>query len=308
MPSLDKPIVFVIVGPTGVGKTDLAIQLAQIFNGEIISADSRYFYRGMSIGTAKPTPQQLSAAKHYLVDVAEIKQPWSLAVFQREARKALDEILSRGFLPFIVGGTGQYIFSLIEGWKIPPMKPDSRLRTELMRLVEEKGPAWLHQKLCILDPMAADLIDFRNVRRTIRAMEVILSTGQRFSTQREKVPTPYRFEMIGLTRSRQMLYQRIDNRVEQMMAEGLVREVEDLIKSGYGLQDPPMSAIGYREISQYLAGEMELHECIQLIKRRTRQFVRRQANWFKQDDARIKWFNLDTGGLSDIEKYIKSRL
>ena len=305
---MDKPIVFVIVGPTGVGKTDLSIHLARMFNGEIISADSRYFYRGMSIGTAKPTPQQLSAVKHYLVDVAEIKQPWSLAVFQREAGKALDEIFSRGCLPFIVGGTGQYIFSLIEGWKIPPLKTDSGLRTELMRLVEEKGPAWLHQKLRILDPMAADLIDFRNVRRTIRAMEVILSTGQRFSTQRGRGTPPYCFEIIGLTRSRQLLYQRIDERIDQMIEEGLVREVEDLKISGYGLQDPPMSAIGYREISQYLAGEMELHECIQLIKRRTRQFVRRQANWFKPDDARIKWFNLDVVKPCDIEKYIQSKL
>lgn len=308
MQSPDKPLVLTIVGPTGVGKTDLTIHLAQVFNGEIVSVDSRYLYRGMSIGTAKPTPDQLSTVKHHLIDVAEIDQPWSLAVFQREAGRALEEILGRGCLPFFVGGTGQYVFSLIEGWKIPPLNPDVDTRKVLLKMAEEESPAWLHQKLCILDPKAADLIDYRNVRRTIRALEVILSTGQRFSTQRRREPATYRYEMIGLTRSRQSLYKRIDGRIDQMIAEGFVREVEGLMKSGYGLQHPPMSAIGYREIAQHLAGEMDLPESVELIRRRTRQFVRRQANWFKPDDPRIRWFDLDAVEPRDIEDYINSRL
>jgi len=175
-------------------------------------------------------------------------------------------------------------------------------------MAEEEGPAWLYQKLIILDPMAADLIDYRNVRRTVRALEVILSTGRRFSTQRRKEPAPYRYEMIGLTRSRQTLYRRIDERIDQMIAEGFVGEVEDLIKSGYGLKHPPMSAIGYKEIAQHLAGRMDLLESVQLIQRRTRQFVRRQANWFKLEDPRIKWFNLDEIEPCKIEDYIKSRM
>jgi tRNA dimethylallyltransferase len=279
-----------------------------MLNGEIVSADSRYLYRGMSIGTAKPTSNQLSTVKHYLVDVAEIAQPWSLAMFQREAGKVLGEILGRGHLPLIVGGTGQYIFSLIEGWKIPPLNPDENLRKILLKIAEEEGHEWLHQKLTILDAKAADMIDYRNVRRTVRALEVIMSTGRRFSTQRRKESVPYRYEMIGLMRSRQSLYRRIDERIDQMIAEGFVGEVENLMKSGYGLQHPPMSAIGYKEIAHHLSGEIDLRESVQLIRRRTRQFVRRQANWFKPDDPRIIWFNLDVIDHREIEDFIKSRL
>jgi len=307
-PLAAKPQVFVLVGPTGVGKTDLSIHLADVFNGAIVSADSRYLYKGMSIGTAKPTPQQLMQVNHYLIDVAEIDRPWSLAIFQREAKNALDDIIGKKKVPFLVGGTGQYIFCLTEGWKIPPQQPNPHLRRALEDWAGDIGPAVLHQKLHILDAQAADLIDYRNTRRTIRALEVILSTGMRFSSLRQKELLPYRFELIGLTRDRETLYRRIDERVNWMIANGFIEEVKSLLKNGYGLQYPPMSAIGYKEIALYLAGKMDLSASVQLIKKRTRQFVRRQANWFKLDDPRIEWFDLDVTKISEIENYINSEL
>ncbi len=306
MPLAVKKQAIVIIGPTGVGKTDLAIHLAERLDGEIISADSRYLYQGMSIGTAKPSPSQLMKIKHHLIDVADIDKPWSLAVYQREAKKVLDEITAKGKLPFLVGGTGQYVFCLSEGWKIPAQKPDYRLRKILEEWANQIGREELYRKLCILDPQAAELIDYRNMRRTIRALEVILSTGKLFSSQRQREPVNYLYVMIGLTRSRGILFQRIDQRIDQMIESGFIDEVDNLLTKGYGLQHPPMSAIGYKEIALYLNGQMDLSESIKLMKKRTRLFVRRQANWFKPTDTRIKWFDLDQIAAVKIEEYINS--
>ena len=198
----NKPALILIVGPTAVGKTEFAIQLAERLNGEIVSADSRLFYRGMDIGTAKPSREEQARVPHHLIDIADPDEILSLAVFQQKARETLSNIHTRNKIPFLVGGTGQYIRAVAEGWTPPEVEPDDRLRGELVRIKEDKGLYWLHEKLKELDPIAAAKIDPRNYRRTIRALEVILRTGRRFSEQRGQSESPYRLITIGLTRPR----------------------------------------------------------------------------------------------------------
>jgi tRNA dimethylallyltransferase len=306
MPSPNKKKLVVIVGPTAAGKTDLAIELAQALNGEIISADSRYFYRGMDIGTAKPDADQLARVKHYLIDVADIKENWSLAVYQRAVYAAMGEILAKGKLPFLVGGTGQYIRAIIEGWQIPAKAPDSDLRKVLELWMQKFGAEGLHKKLSIIDPVAAEQIDFRNKRRTIRALEVIFHTGQKFSDQRKRGSLDFVYKMVGLIRGRSQLYERIDKRIEEMFKRGFISEVQALLNQGYSIQDPPMSAIGYQEVIRHIEGSTDLEECIDRIKKRSHEFVRRQANWFKSTDIRINWFDVSTDRKDEIITLIKS--
>lgn len=308
MISGEKRFLVVIVGPTAVGKTTASIQLAKRLKGEIVSADSRLFYRRMDIGTAKPTLEEMDGIRHHLINVADPDEVWSLAVFQRNAYRAINDILARGKLPLLVGGTGQYIRSIIEGWHIPPQSPDYRLRDALTLWADKIGAEALHERLKRLDPSAANKIDYRNVRRTVRALEVIFRTGERFSDQRRKRVCPYSPIMLGLHRSRDELYQRIDERVDQMLAQGLVGEVQDLLHAGYSRDLPTMSAIGYGEIMAYLQGEYPLEEAIRLIKRNTRIFVRRQANWFKPDDQRITWLDASGTVIDEMEKIIRRRM
>lgn len=285
--------VTVIVGPTAVGKTAFAIELAKIANAEIVSADSRYFYRGMDIGTAKPTPEERQSIPHHLIDVADPDETWSLALFQQKAYDTIASIHERGKNVIVVGGTGQYIRALLQGWSPPTMEADLVMRAVLEDWANEIGPMEIHKKLAILDPIAAEKIDYRNVRRTIRALEVIFGSGQRFSEQRKVTESPYSFLILGLNRSRSSLYQRIDQRIDQMIRQGFIEEVAGLLGKGYSPTLPSMSAIGYREISAYLNHEISLDEAIRLIKQRTRNFVRRQSNWFKTSDPQIHWFNLE---------------
>ncbi len=285
--------VVVIIGPTAVGKTEIAIQVAQHLGAEIVSADSRLFYRGMDIGTAKPSMEERQRVPHHLIDVAEPDEVWSLALYQQEAARIIANIHQRGKLPLLVGGTGQYIRAMIEGWEIPPQAPDTQLRNALERWAQEIGAETLHKKLRVLDPAAAQVIDPRNVRRTIRALEVIFRTGRRFSEQRQRKQVPYSFLIIGLKRPRSDLYRRIDQRIEQMLAQGLIDEVRMLLAKGYSPDLPPLTAIGYHEIIQYLKGEISLDEAVVLMKRRTRNFVRRQVAWFREDDSRIHWLEVN---------------
>ena len=286
-----RPPIVLIVGPTAVGKTEIALQLAEQLQGEIVSVDSRLLYRGMDIGTAKPSPAELARLPHHLIDVAEPDQVWSLAVFQRAAHEAIAGIHQRGRLPFLVGGTGQYIRAVIEEWDIPQAAPDHRLRQALENWSAEIGPFSLHQRLAALDSQAAASIDPHNIRRTIRALEVILSTGQRFSSQRQRKPVRYQALQIGLARPRPDLYGRIDARIEAMIEAGFADEVKRLLAQGFSPELPTLSAIGYAEMIQYLQGTLSLDEAIVLMKRRTRVFVRRQANWFKPSDPDIHWVN-----------------
>ena len=303
--STTKPPLILIVGPTAVGKTDLAIQLAERLNGEIISADSRLFYRGMDIGTAKPSRKELARVPHYLIDIVNPDETLSLAVFQQKAKEIIADIQARGKLPFLVGGTGQYVRAVTEGWTPPEVTADERLRDVLEKLKEERGLEWLHAKLQILDPEAAAKIDARNVRRTIRALEVILTTGRKFSDQRRQVDSPYQLITIGLTRPRPELYQRVDERIDTMFANGFVDEVKGLLEKGYSPTLPSMSAIGYRECVRVAKDLLTEEQAKVEMRRVTRIFVRRQANWFKESDPNIMWFKVKDGVGKEIETYIR---
>lgn len=289
MRSPNKPLV-VIVGPTGVGKTEFAIRVAEAVGGEIVSADSRLFYRGMDIGTAKPSPAERVRVPHHLIDVADPDQPWSLTIFQQQAAEKIAEIHSRNRLPLLVGGTGQYIKAVVEGWRPPAQPPDLRLRQELERWGAQIGRQELHRRLAMPDPDAAGFIDASNLRRTVRAIEVILSTGRRFSAQRQKTTSPYDLMMIGLTRPRAELYARIDARIDAMLRGGFVDEVRGLLDQGYSADLPTLSAIGYRQMIAYLHGEISLEEAVVQMKRLTRRYVRQQGAWFREEDETIHWF------------------
>jgi tRNA dimethylallyltransferase len=286
-----------IVGSTATGKTALAVRLSEAIGGEIVSADSRQVYRGMDIGTAKATPEEQVRAVHHLIDVVEPDETLGLWQFQELAYAAIADITFRGQVPFLVGGTGQYVMAVVEGWKVPRVAPDEALRSELYRQAEEEGTDALHTRLRELDPVAADRIDARNVRRVVRALEVCLLTDRPISEQQGKLPPPYHILMLGLRLSRQQLYRRIDERVEAMIAAGLEDEVRRLVAAGYGFELPAMSGVGYGQFAPYLTDEANLADAVTLdcvireIKRATRRFVRHQSNWFRQEDARIHWLD-----------------
>lgn len=288
------------------GKSETALQLAERLNGEIISADSRTFYRGMDIGTAKPSLEERARVPHHLIDIAEPDERWSLADFQRAIYEVVDDIHARGKLPLLVGGTGQYVHAITDGWVIPEQEPDPRMRETLEKWAAAIGGERLHAGLAKLDPDAGAAIDWHNVRRTVRALEVIFLTGQRFSAQRQRGTARYRTIQIGLTRPRADLYARIDARIEMMLEAGWVEEVRTLLARGFSPTLPSLSAIGYREIIQYLQGEYALEEAVILIKRKTREFVRRQGNWFKADDPAIRWFEMNPGVRDEIVNYLLS--
>lgn len=294
------PPLILLIGPTAVGKTALAILLAERLDGEIVSADSRLFYRGMDIGTAKPTPGERSRVPHHLIDVADPDEIWSLAVFQKSATHIIADIQRRDKLPFLVGGTGQYARAVAQGWTPPEVEPDVRLRDQLEKLEAERGGNWLHARLHQLDPESAEKIDARNVRRTIRALEVILTTGRPFSRQRRQLESPYDLLTIGLSRPRENLYQRIDERIDGMFTAGFLEEVQGLLDQGFSADLPSMSAIGYREAIRVVRGQMTVEQAKVEMRRATRVFVRRQANWFKQDDPSIHWF--DAGQENLVER------
>ena len=298
-----------LIGPTAVGKTELSLQLAERLDGEIVSADSRLFYRGMDIGTAKPTPEERARVPHHLIDVANPDEIWSLAIFQQKATEIIADIHARGKLPFLVGGTGQFVRAVTEGWTPPEVKPDERLRGVLEEMKEERGAEWLHKKLQTLDPAAAEKIDARNVRRTIRALEVIFTTGYPFSQQRGQSDSPYKLLTLGLNRPREELYQRVDERIEAMFEAGLLEEVRDLLTQDYSPELPPMSAIGYRECVRVVKGELTAEQAKVEMRRATRVFVRRQANWFKEGDPDIHWFYAGESNLVDlIEDFIRRHI
>ena len=300
--------VVAILGPTAVGKTEIAIEVARALNGEIVSADSRLLYKGMDIGTAKPDSDVLKRIPHHLIDVTTPDNPWTMARYIAEARHAIEDIHRRGRLPLIAGGTGQYVQALLEGWDPPPAADDTSLRERLKLYAEEHGPQALHRQLSEIDPESADHIDYRNVRRVIRALEIYALTGAPASTQKKKSPPPYRCLKVGLIRPRAELYARIDARIESMFAGGLVDEVKTLLARGYNPALPALSAIGYRQVIDALEGKISMDEAMAAIRKLTRQFVRRQANWWKPDDASIHWFVMEQGVLDSIKTSIQTWL
>ena len=282
----------VIVGPTAVGKTALSLHLAQCFNIEIISADSRQIYKEFDIGTAKPTPEELAAAPHHLIDIVAPDGMLTLAEFQEQAYAAIADIHQRGRLPVLVGGTGQWVKAVVEGWSIPRVPPNAKLRAELEAEVDAIGAEALHAKLAKVDPEAAAKLDYRNVRRVIRALEVYKITGVPISQLQQKKAPPYRILQVGLTMPREMLYERIDTRVDTMIVTGLLEETRRLAEAGCEWNQPAMMGLGYRQIGQHLRGEISLDEAVALIKKETRRFVRQQYNWFRLDDDTICWFDV----------------
>jgi tRNA dimethylallyltransferase len=280
-----------IVGPTAVGKSELALNLAQYFPIEIISADSRQVYRNMDIGTNKPSPAERESVPHHLIDVVEPDQDFNLATYHQLAIKALKAIQQKSKLPLLVGGSGLYVWSLVEGWKIPQVPPNRKRRSQLGARAEQEGSRDLYKELQYIDPVAALKINPSNTRRIIRALEIYHATGQRPSQLQRKEAPDFPILLIGLTRERSELYGRIDWRVEKMIQTGLVEEVEQLLKKGYNLSLPSMSGIGYRQICQFLQGEMTLPQAIDKIKYETHRLARHQYAWFRLGDSRIHWFD-----------------
>ncbi len=280
-----------VVGPTAVGKTALGVTLGKHFDGEIVSADSRQFYRYMDVGTAKPTAEELTRTPHHLIDIADPDATVGLAQFLELARSAIAAIAARGKLPLVVGGTGQYVRALLRGWQVPNVPPDPELRAALEEEAE-RDPEALWERLMALDPGAADFIDPRNLRRVIRAMEVSLKADRPFSELRRRTPPPYRILQLGLTMDREALYARADARVDAMIAEGLPAEVQRLLDMGYGWELPAMSGLGYIQFRPHFEGEAPLEEVAERIKLDTHDFIRRQYTWFRPNSPKIHWMDV----------------
>ena len=280
-----------VIGPTAAGKSQLALHLAQVSQGEIVNADSRQVYRYMDIGTAKPCHAELSLIPHHLIDLINPDESFSLAIYQKIAFEAIDDIHRRHKLPFLVGGSGLYVWSVIEGWKIPPVPPNNEFRQGLEKRAKENGGYSLFQELQKVDPIAATKIMPGNLRRIIRALEIYSKTGQPVSELWQKQLPPYPVLIIGLTMQRESLYLRVDSRVDEMIKHGLVDEVKNLMSKGYGMDLPSMSGIGYKQIAMSIQGEIDLTTAIEQIKKETRRFARHQYAWFRPGDARIHWLD-----------------
>jgi tRNA dimethylallyltransferase len=297
-----------IVGPTGIGKSGLALHLATIFHGEIISADSRQVYRYLDIGTAKPTSQELSLIPHHLIDIINPDEDFSLAQYLELANQAINNIFRHGRLPFLVGGTGLYVKAVLEGWQVPGVSPDREFRYNREKKASEGSIDELYNELIIADPDAAAKIDRRNVRRVIRALEVRARTGKAFSRLGRKKTPAFAPFIIGLTTDRAELYRMVDRRVDEMIEGGLVREVENLQKMGFSLDLPSMSGIGYRQMGQFIRGELALEEAKNKMKIETHRFIRHQYAWFRRDDPKIHWFDIRHQPEGEIERMLSGFL
>lgn len=288
------PKLVVISGATATGKTGLAIALAQEFGGEVINADSRYLYQGFNIGVAKPSMAERQGVPHHLVDVLPPDGSMSLARYQDLAYVEIAGVLSRGNVPLLVGGTPLYVNAVVEGWRIPRVPPDFAFRAAREVELAEHGVAALSAQLRQVDPISAERCG-QNARRIIRALEVYAATGQPMSAQEGKGPPPYRALEIGLTRSRNELYQAIDARVHEHIAQGLAAEVQELLASGIPSTAPAMSSIGYRQLLPYLRGEQALAEAVTQIQHDTHRYVRHQETWLRKN-PRLAWFDVSAPG------------
>jgi tRNA dimethylallyltransferase len=270
----------------------LGLQVARLFRGEIVNADSRQVYRLMDIGTAKPTLQERSAVPHHLFDIIYPDQDFGLAQYQEAVSISLKGIQERNRVPILVGGSGQYVWATLEGWTIPRIPPDRELRQKLELEAFEQGVDGLYRQLQEIDPLAARKIDKRNIRRVVRALEVTLLAGKPISSLQIKNVPDYNIITIGLTAARKELYRRTDCRVDQMMQQGLIAETENLIARGYDFSLPSMSSIGYKQIGMMLRGEISGEEAVKQVKTANHRFVRHQYAWFKLEDKRIHWFDV----------------
>lgn len=287
------PELIAIVGPTAAGKSEHAMALAPRMGGEIISADSRHVYRGMDIGTNKPSPADRARVPHHLIDLRDPHQPFSLAEYVAGARAAIADIRARGRTPLLVGGTGQYIRAILQGWRVPAVPPDEAAREKWMRVAAERGPDALFVELTRLDPAAAATIDRRNVRRVVRALEVMEATGQRWSDLQRREPLGLTVQIIHVDLPRDVLYARADARLLRMIDAGWLNEVRALladlatrgIAAGAAAQLPAMSALGYREMIAVAQGDLSLDDAVVEIRRATRRFIRMQDTWIRTELA-----------------------
>lgn len=290
-----KPVVLALVGPTGSGKTRTAIEICRHLNAEIVSMDSMQIYRGMDIGTAKPTKEELAAAPHHMIDIVDPDELFTVSMYREMAVKVIDDILARGKTPLLVGGTGLYLQAISYEMSLGENGADSTLREELNRIAEEPdGPTKLHERLQKIDPQSAEKLHPNDVRRVIRAIEIFESTGKAKSDQRgeQRSEGPYRVLVYGLSMPREQMYAKINSRVDEMISLGLIDEVKSLLKRGIRprKEGGAMQAIGYKEIVSALEGEMSMDQAITLIKQGSRRYAKRQWTWFRHD-ARTKWFD-----------------
>lgn len=303
-----KPLI-ILTGPTAVGKTKASIGLAKAIGGEIISADSMQVYRHMDIGSAKITKEEMADVPHYLIDILEPEEEFHVVRFQQMAKAAMADIYSRGKIPIIVGGTGFYIQALLYDIDFTENEGDSVYREKLEALAKEKGAAYLHGQLAMVDPKSAEEIHANNIKRVIRALEFYHQTGQKISEHNERErqkESPYQFCYFVLNDRRECLYERIDQRVDQMIRNGLVQEVQTLKERGCTKQMVSMQGLGYKEIFSYLEGDCSLEEAVYIIKRDTRHFAKRQLTWFKRERDVI-WVRKDELNYDD-EKLLQSLL
>ena len=291
-----------VAGPTGSGKTALGIEIAKEFDGEIISADSMQIYREFNIGTAKPSIEEMQGIPHHLIDIVNPDGEFSVKEFVDMANEKIDDIIKRGKLPIVVGGTGLFISSLIDNVQFSEGESDEALRQELSEIAEKKGAEYLHSMLKEFDYDSYLRLHPNNVKRVIRAIEIYKTTGITMTEQIEKskdIPPAFNLFYIGLNTDREIIYDRINKRVDIMMEKGLLNEVKGLVEKGCSLKNKSMQAIGYKELLLYLEGKLELSEAVDLIKQESRRYAKRQLTWFRRDE-RIKW--LDIKELNTVEK------
>ncbi|MDO7904952.1 tRNA (adenosine(37)-N6)-dimethylallyltransferase MiaA [Paenibacillus sp. JX-17] len=301
MTALTKPKLLVLVGPTAIGKTRMSIELAREFNCEIISGDSMQVYRHMDIGTAKIKPEEMQGIPHHLIDIHEPDFPFSVAAFQEECRRLIPEITQRGKLPFIVGGTGLYVESVCYEFQFSEVGADDDYRRELEQFALEHGAQALHDRLRTIDPTSANRLHPNDQRRVIRAMEIYHVSGTTLSSQlaAQKKESPYDLCLIGLTMDRQMLYNRIEDRIDEMLQQGLVEEVASLLERGVKTEYISMQGLGYKEIAAYLQGSVSYEASVEWLKRDTRRYAKRQLSWFRHMKD-IHWIDVtDTANFSD---------
>ena len=298
----DKKLI-AIVGPTASGKTTLGISLAQKFDGEIVSADSRQIYRGMDIGTAKPTPEERRAIPHHLIDIRDPDEDYTVADYQRDAVTAINDIIARGKVPFLVGGTGLYVRAVVENLNIPKTIANPKLREEIENDIARDGFEAVFKKLVALDPDAANVVDPRNPRRVVRALEVALTTGVPFTAQRTKNAPLFETLTLGLNPAQEVLRNRIDRRIDEMMENKFIDEVNMLVVR-YGADASAFNAIGYRELIEYLNGKLTMEDSIAAIKMNTWHYAKRQLTWFKKTPE-IRWTESSDEALSFITTLLK---
>jgi len=289
-----KPDLLAVVGATATGKTATSVELALALDGEIVNGDSRLFYRGMNVATTKPTPEETKGVPHHLVDFLDPDDEYSLASYVKQARTLINEITVRGKLPILVGGTGQYIWALIEGWEVPEIEPDAKLRAELELRLGKDGVEPLADELTKIAPEVAVSTDLLNPRRVIRAIERVRSnpSGDAINNRRKALDEPFNAHIIGLTIERSVLHRRVLDRLDNMLANGWVAEIESLLEAGYTTDNRALSGIGYRQMIPHLVGEYDLEEAVRLSAVATNRLIRHQNNWFKLDDPRINWVDM----------------